>query len=541
MTTPVPTDSPAARIAFYERKFQLGEDMDAVLEQCFKERKDLASAVGVVFNCLARHLAPEVMFLRTFNEELVMTTYTWGVVLEVLAKNQNDLFQVASPTRKTAPGMVWFAIPLDMAGETVGCMGLGFAAGSLTVTDQQMFELMNVAAEELDSYFYGIQDNRRKHEFILEVQRSLASRNLSLAITTSIGILLRTVPIQDLLLLYFDEDLAGRPRPLYLVFRDGQKLFDAETAPLAPLDRILGAMVPGVFPENDVLAPVFPLGSTVETLSLAGSSEPARIGRLVINPAEGAAFSIFNRELLQVFAESLRQRLVDFNRERTLLRGNFSPEVTTRLLEFRDYRSRFLASRTAEIGLLVVDICGFSKVSEVLMPTPDRLSSFIDGWSAGVLDIIFREGGSLDKMVGDSLVALFGPPFYDTPVAETVARMMRAALAIRSFSREFYRRPEFRDLQAQDLIKTMGVAIGLNHCQVHVGLMGPTRALTAIGMGMVDTLRLQDAARRDEILVTPVVKEHAEAAQPGLWTFSGPHSVEGKAGSRPLACYRLTL
>jgi len=139
-------DFQAAKIAFYERKFRLIEDMDAVLEQCFKERKDLAAAVGVVFECLSRHLAPEVMFIRTLNEELVMTTYPWGVVYEVLAKNFNDLFQVSSPTKKVAPGFTWFAIPLDMAGETVGSMGMAFPRASDDLGDKEIFQLMDAAA-----------------------------------------------------------------------------------------------------------------------------------------------------------------------------------------------------------------------------------------------------------------------------------------------------------------------------------------------------------------------------------------------------------
>lgn len=541
MITRQPVDRQAAKIAFYERKFALSQDLDAVLEQCFKERKDLASAVEVVFTCLARHLAPQVMFLRTFNEELTMTTYTWGIVFEVLARSQGALFQVAKPTRQTTPGLDWFAIPLDMAGETVGAMGMGFVTGSLTVSEREMFELMDAAAEELDSYFYAIQDNRRKHEFIMEIQRTLASRNLTTAISGATEILLRTVPIQDLLLLYLDEDAAGRPRPLYTIFRDGHKLFDAETNPLPLLDEMLQAFVPGTLPENSALEPFFPLLPTAETIPLYGAVEPYRIGRLIINPQEGAAFSIFSRELLQVFAESLRQRLVDFNREKTLLRHNFSPEATSRLLELRDYKTRYLASRTAEIGLLIVDICGFSHISEMLMPHPERLSAFIDGWSAGVLDLIFREGGALDKMVGDSLVALFGPPFYEQSVQQTVAGMVRTALAIRSFSREFFRSPENRDLQAQPFFKDLGVAIGLNHCQVHVGMVGPTRALSAMGGGMTDTLRLVDTARHDEILVTPVVKEHAEKIQPGLWKFHGPDAVARKFRREPLTYYRLAL
>lgn len=541
MATPKPVDRQAARIAFYERKFALSQDLDAVLEQCFKERKDLASAVEVVFACLARHLAPQVMFLRTFNEELAMTTYTWGIVLDVLARTHSSLFQVAKPTRQTTPGLDWFAIPLDMAGETVGAMGLGFVTGSLRLSESEMFELLDAAAEELDSYFYAIQDNRRKHEFIMEIQRTLASRNLSAAIAGATEVLLRTVPIQDLLLLYLDEDAAGRPRPLYSIFRDGHKLFDAETNPLPLLDEMLQAFAPGTLPDNAALAPFFPLLPTAETIPLYGAVEPYRIGRLIINPQDGAAFSIFNRELLQVFAESLRQRLVDFNREKTLLRYNFSPETTARLLELRDYRTRYLASRTAEIGVLIVDICGFSGLSEVLMSSPERLSAFIDGWSAGVLELIFREGGALDKMVGDSLVALFGPPFYERTVPETVAGMVRAALAIRSFSREFFRRPEHRELQAQPFFKDLGVAIGLNHCPMHVGQVGPTRALTAMGAGMSDTLRLVDTARQDEILVAPVIKEHAEKIQPGLWKFHGPDTVARKFRREPLTFYRLAL
>ena len=534
-------DFQAAKIAFYERKFRLIEDMDAVLEQCFKERKDLAAAVGVVFECLSRHLAPEVMFIRTLNEELVMTTYPWGVVYEVLAKNFNDLFQVSSPTKKVAPGFTWFAIPLDMAGETVGSMGMAFPRASDDLGDKEIFQLMDAAAEELDSFLYGIQENRRKHEFIMDVQKALSSRNLSQAIESAVDVMLRVAPIQDLFLLYFDENPAGKTRPMYMVFRDGQKLFDSDSAPIPGLDELLRPGILGAIPDNDQLAPFFPVAADAETVLLYEAVEPYRIGELVFNPTEGGGFSIFVRELIQTFSESLRQRLVDFDREKNVLRRNFSPPVTTRPLEMRDYRTRFLSSRTAKIGILTVDICGFSSVAENLMQLPDRLSQLIDGWSAVVLEVIFREGGALDKMVGDSLIALFGPPFYEFDQAETVNKLVRSALSIRSTSREFFVSDKNRDLQNLENFQKLGVVIGLNFCKVLVGMIGPTRALTALGGGMTDTIHLQESACFDEIFVTGPVKEFAEKAQPGLWRFSGPFSADRRFQKEPLPYFKLSL
>ena len=66
--------------------------------------------------------------------------------------------------------------------------------------------------------------------------------------------------------------------------------------------------------------------------------------------------------------------------------------------------------------------------SERLRASVDRqvadaqIGALVNTWSARVVDIIWETGGVFDKMVGDCVIALFGPPFYDQPESERARR-----------------------------------------------------------------------------------------------------------------------
>jgi class 3 adenylate cyclase len=166
-------------------------------------------------------------------------------------------------------------------------------------------------------------------------------------------------------------------------------------------------------------------------------------------------------------------------------------------LREEDYEPRFLAPREAEVAILYADISGFTRVSEQLLRSPSAVAALVEGWSREAVRLLWNNGGAFDKMVGDCVIGLFGPPFYDEPPGAQLLRAIHTAKALRDMTREFSSRPGLEVLRQEGL----GVAIGVNLAPLFVGYFGPNTNFTGFSSGMNNTARLQGCARRDEILV----------------------------------------
>jgi class 3 adenylate cyclase len=83
------------------------------------------------------------------------------------------------------------------------------------------------------------------------------------------------------------------------------------------------------------------------------------------------------------------------------------------------------------VSVLFVDLVGFTAASERL--DPEDVDAFLDRYWRQVRAKIERHGGTVEKFIGDAIVALFGAPVAHEDDPE---RTVRAALAIRDWARE---------------------------------------------------------------------------------------------------------
>ncbi|HEY9072342.1 MAG TPA: adenylate/guanylate cyclase domain-containing protein [Candidatus Ozemobacteraceae bacterium] len=540
--TPSVTDTAAMEAELHQLRLRLklSAEVDAVIEVCQREKKNLGGTMDRVYEYLHDVIAPALAFLQTQNEELIYTIYSHGITPQELEGHYANLLSIGEKTTCHRDGLDWFVMPLDMAGEKIGSFGFAFPAGHGHRPDH-VFEWLEAVAEELDNYFYGIQESRYKHMTIMEIQRCMKSRKLNEALDMAVSVLSDMVPIEELALLYIDEDLDGRKIVQYSIYRNYNKIFDSNEKPMPELEELIKAGRDVVVPGNKDLERVFPSNGTTETVLLDGLVIETLVGKMLIKPPAECGLSVASREIVQVFGETLRQRLVDFNREKNALRQFFSPEVTRRLLRHDDYKEKFLAPRKADIGILFADISGFTKMSEQVLKDPQRIARFIDTWSKSIVERVFPLGGALDKIVGDCVIILFGPPFYEASPETLAHNLAQAAITIRAFTDEFLASPENADIQSSPFYKDFGVAIGINYCSADVGLIGPNQDLTAFSSGMNNTARLQGLAKHGEILMTPSVKERVEASGNCPWRFTGPSSAPVKNVKEPLVYYKLEV
>ena len=125
----------------------------------------------------------------------------------------------------------------------------------------------------------------------------------------------------------------------------------------------------------------------------------------------------------QLVLESVRAE-----RGRDNLARYFSPEVAA---ELASDEHDLGAARRQHAAVLFADILGFTRLSEAL--GPEGTIELLRKWHATLGDIVFRSGGTLDKYIGDGLMATFGTP---RPRPDAASRALEAALEMAAFARE---------------------------------------------------------------------------------------------------------
>ena len=104
--------------------------------------------------------------------------------------------------------------------------------------------------------------------------------------------------------------------------------------------------------------------------------------------------------------------LEKLNRERRLrarLERYHSPAVVSRLMEFQDSNTgEVMPYRESEATVLFMDIVKFTSRAEKM--TPIEVGIFLNNFFSEMTEIIFKNNGTLDKFIGDAIMAVFGIP-----------------------------------------------------------------------------------------------------------------------------------
>jgi adenylate cyclase len=181
--------------------------------------------------------------------------------------------------------------------------------------------------------------------------------------------------------------------------------------------------------------------------------------------------------------------------------SRFLPEyVVKQMLENPD--SFKLGGVNQTITILFADIRGFTRISE--HAAPEKIVGLLNRYFSAMTDIIFAHGGTLDKYLGDGLMALFGAP---TTTPEDAGNALSAAVAMQR--RVLGINQELLDEGFPEL----GVGIGLHTGEVTVGYIGSERRseYTAIGDTVNTASRLESNARGGEILITDATAKAAHS------------------------------
>jgi adenylate cyclase len=210
-----------------------------------------------------------------------------------------------------------------------------------------------------------------------------------------------------------------------------------------------------------------------------------------------------------------RARAVEEQR-RKLLR-HFSPDVASMILSQEQLDKDPLdASVREDVTVLFSDVQGFTGLTERLPPL--ELAALLRDYFRAMTESIFEEKGTLDKFIGDGLMAVFGAPVAQPDGAE---RAVRCALRMQR------RIEELNGKLPAD--RRLAVRIGVNSGRVVAGNFGSPDRLefTVLGDTVNVAARLETMADPGTILVGPGTFERASHAF--AFRTLGPRPVRGRS------------
>ncbi len=200
-------------------------------------------------------------------------------------------------------------------------------------------------------------------------------------------------------------------------------------------------------------------------------------------------------------------RIAEQTRRDALVRSNFeryfAPNIAADIAQ-QDGAVRRGGERR-EVAVLFSDIRGFTAMAESM--GPDAVARLLSDYFSEMVEVIFEHGGTLDKFIGDAVMALWGAPISHSDDPD---RALRAAIAMQRAIDDLNRgwaaagQPE------------IGVGIGISHGEVFAGNIGSHRRLeyTVLGDAVNVASRLCAEAGPGEILVSEsllrVVRDHVE-------------------------------
>jgi class 3 adenylate cyclase len=210
------------------------------------------------------------------------------------------------------------------------------------------------------------------------------------------------------------------------------------------------------------------------------------------------------------------ERLEEAQRQRANLARFFSPKIVEQLVEIDVPLS---TARRQQAAVLFADIIGFT--GHVSGKPPERVIHLLRNVLGILSDAVFSHQGSIDKFLGDGLMAVFGPPLAGT---RDVTNAARCALEISDRLRRW------NEENADTSEATIRVAVGIHYGEVIQGDVGTDKRLefTVIGDAVNIASRVE-AYCRDLNAAVLVTDEFMQALlAEGSFDVANAFSDEGK-------------
>jgi len=237
---------------------------------------------------------------------------------------------------------------------------------------------------------------------------------------------------------------------------------------------------PADAPQNPMQTPKkkdLQLGIEVEKLRLKANLKEKLLGR-ALHDSEILSEKLARKQ------EELREINSQLGRAKELLKQSFQRFVSPHIVEgiLQNCEPVNLRGERKTVTILVSDIRGFTALSEQF--EPEELVSFLNTYLSEMIEVIFDNEGTLDKFMGDAILALFGAPLS---LGDDALRAVRTAMAMQDKLREL------NEIWKAEGKPNLEIGIGISTGEVVVGNIGSEKRMdyTVIGQDVNYATRIE--------------------------------------------------
>ncbi len=241
----------------------------------------------------------------------------------------------------------------------------------------------------------------------------------------------------------------------------------------------------------------------------------------LVTPLAALTIAAFGGVAYQYFVEGREKRVV-----KRLFSRYVSKDVYDQLM--RDPSSARLGGQRREMTVLFSDIRGFTTFSE--QGQPEEIVHQLNEYFSRMVDVLLAHHGTLDKFVGDAVMALFGAPLEDPDHAEHAVQAALAMMAGLS---------QLNATWAAEGRKTLAIGVGINTGDMVAGNIGSATIMSYTVIGDAVNLGSRLESLNKQYGTTIIISEATRQRLKGNYAIRPLGDVVVKGKSQPVAIHEV--
>src|SRR6185436_17992309 len=258
-------------------------------------------------------------------------------------------------------------------------------------------------------------------QVLIQVARSLLqTEELTDLLNTVMDMIFRYLPVERGLIILFDEE--GNPVPRLTKFIEGADAHDipiSRTILKMVAEQQIALMTSNALEDARLLggksiaihgirsAMCVPLWNRQRVIGAVQVDSPIHIGRFTEEDLD-LLTALANFAAVAIERAQLAEKIEQERKIRSKMERYHSPAVIDEIVKGVVAAADETEIRNADVSILFADISGFTTVSET--KRPEEVAEFLSTFFSAAVDAIFMYGGTLDKFIGDAVMAFFGAP-----------------------------------------------------------------------------------------------------------------------------------
>ena len=337
-------------------------------------------------------------------------------------------------------------------------------------------------------------------QVLVQVAKALLqTEDLNSLLDTVMDMIFKYLPVERGLIILFDEE--GNPVPKLTKFIEGAEQQDipiSRTILTMVRDQQVALMTSNALEDARLLggksiaihgirsAMCVPLWNRQRVIGAVQVDSPIHIGRFAEEDLD-LLTALANFAAVAVERAQLSEKIEQERKIRSKMERYHSPAVIDQIVRGVATAIDETEIKSAEVSILFCDISGFTTISET--KAPEEVSEFLSHFFSFAVDSIFAFGGTLDKFIGDAVMAFFGAPISQDDHAD---RAVLAGLMLQRMVGDWNTEREKTGLPP------VKVRVGINSGAAVVGNVGTEKRVdyTVLGSSVNIASRLESGVAK---------------------------------------------